>query len=356
MKIAVITCYSDPDHVRAQMLRDALREIPDVKLTIIKNTRRGLLRYPEVLKQVWQLKGRRKPDIYVLTFRGQEILPAILLMAGKRPVWFDEFVVPISYTATENYKRSFTLTIQRLLARLSETYYRGWLRRCKVVFADTPAHAELSARVSHMNLSKYTILPTSVNDKLFKPAVKREGEKFRVFYYSYGRSPARVATIIADAATRLKDHTDIQFLVVGDKKLMAAAAKDARKQGAIIEYQDRLTPSELAAAIQQSQLCLGGPFSDVPQVQQVITGRTYEFLACEVPVVVGSNEATSELFIDKHDAIIVPQANPDSLAKAVIWASRNPQELKRIAENGRKLYEKRFSTAAIAKTLAGLLT
>lgn len=357
MKIAVITCYGDPDHVRAQMLRDALKAIPDVKLTVIKNSHRGLMRYPEVLKQVWQLKGRRKPDIYVLTFRGQEILPAVLLLAGRRPVWFDEFVVPITYTAAENYKRSPALTVQRVLARLSESYYRGWLRRCSVVFADTQAHAELSARVSHMNLSKYAILPTSVNDALFKPdhSPAQDEDVFRVFYYNHGRSSTRVATIIAEAAARLKDNAHIEFRLVGAKKLMATAVKEARRAGAHIEYEDQLAPADLAAAIQRAQLCLGGPFSDVPQTQQIITAKTYEFLACEVPVLVGANEATSSLFTDKQNALIVPQGDAAALARAISWAYKNPAELRQIAANGRKLYEKQFSTSAISKTLEALL-
>ena len=88
MKIAVITCYFDPDYVRSRTIRSAVRSYPGAQLLVVKNSHKGLLRYPEVVWKLIQLRRRQNPDVYILTFRGQELLPFVLLIAGLRPVIF----------------------------------------------------------------------------------------------------------------------------------------------------------------------------------------------------------------------------------------------------------------------------
>ncbi|HEX7368433.1 MAG TPA: glycosyltransferase [Candidatus Saccharimonadales bacterium] len=356
MKIAVITCYYSPDYVRARTLRAALKTFPDVKLSIVKNRHKGLLRYPEVLWKLWQVRKKRRPDVYVLTFRGQEILPFVLLMAGDKPVWFDEFIVPIAYASHEGHRKSFGMRVKHFLARVSEPLYKNWLRRCSVVLADTRAHAELSARTSHMNLSKYLAVPVGTDETLFRLAeVVQRPEKFQVFYYSTGMQPLHGIPVVLEAARQLQNHKDIEFLIVGGKKVMRSAVASAQASGARLRYEPWIPFEELVTTIQSSSLCLGGPLGGTPQARHVITGKTYQFLACGVPVLVGASEATSEYFVDKQNALVVEQDDAGALVRAIAWAAKHPNELRAIAENGRKLYEKQFSTKAIAGLLAPLI-
>jgi len=356
MKIAIVTCYSDPDYVRARVLRSALKLLPTVRLTIIKNKHSGLLRYPEVLWKVWQLKRTQKPDVYVLTFRGQEILPFILLIIGKKPLIFDELIVPIAYTNNEHHIKSLTKRLYYFMARRSESMYRRWLRRCYAILADTAAHADLSARTSHVNLSKYTVVPIGTDETLFKPAAQIvKKTPFQVFYYSTGMQPLHGISYVLEAAELLKDNHDIEFLMVGGKKPLRSAVAAAVQSGAHIRYEAWISFDSLAATMHESGICLGGPFGDTPQAHHVITTKTYQMLAAGCPVLVGASEAVDEFFIDKQNALVVPQADASALAKAFVWAQKHPAELAAIAQNGRILYEKQFSQAAIARILQPLL-
>jgi hypothetical protein len=112
MKIAVVTCYHDPDYVRARSLRAAVAAQPGVKSIVIKNKSKGFLRYPQVLWRMLVVKWRQKPAAFLITFRGQEILPLVLLIAGRTPVWFDEFIVPSAYARAEKHKKSFTILVK----------------------------------------------------------------------------------------------------------------------------------------------------------------------------------------------------------------------------------------------------
>jgi glycosyltransferase involved in cell wall biosynthesis len=356
MRIAVITCYHDPDYVRARSLRAGLKSLPGTKIVVIKNTHKGLLRYPEVLMNLRRVLKTQKIDVCLLTFRGQEILPFVLFLAGKRPVWFDEFIVPIAYATGEQHHRSWGIRLKYFLARVSEPMYRRWLRRCTAVLADTTAHAELSARLSNMNLSKYTAVPVGTDENLFKPAENvAKPEPFRVFYYSTGMQPLHGVEVVLDAARNLKANTDIDFLMVGGGKTLRQAVQKAVADGAHISYEPWIPFAELPATMHAAGVCLGGPFGNTPQAQHVITTKTYQILAAGEPAIVGASEATSEFLVGKQNALVVPQADAEALARTIRWAHAHPKELKTIAANGRKLYERQFSSNAIAEKLRPLV-
>ncbi|MEO6761731.1 MAG: glycosyltransferase [Candidatus Saccharimonadales bacterium] len=354
MKIAVITCYRNPDFVRAQTLRAALKLVPGVKTVVVKNRYRGIWRYAEVIYKVWQARRQQQPDAYLLTYRGQEILPFILLIAWGKPVYFDEFVVPVFYAASEYQRHTFVMIINRLLARLSRPFYRLWLWRCEVILADTTPHAELSARVNHTNLRKYLVVPVGADEKLFKPVSIVPTEKFRVFYYGATMLPLYGVDTILAAAELLKDNTEIEFLIAGNPSGMHRAVKSAQSRGANIQYFRHLSLQEIPGTLKSCNLALGGPFGNTPLAERVVTNKTYQSTASAVPLVIGDSLANREYFTDKQTALIVPLADAVALAKTISWASGHPSELMAVALAGRKLYEKSFSTAALARRLQRL--
>jgi glycosyltransferase involved in cell wall biosynthesis len=350
MKIAVITCYHDPDYVRARTIRAALRKVPGVTVIEVKNSSKGVMRYPQVLWRLWQTRRDEKPDAYVLTFRGQEILPAVLLLTRKKPLVFDEFIIPIAYASGEKHKKTLKIRVFYTLARLSEPLYRNWLGKCSVILADTMAHAELSAKTSNMNLSKYIALPVGTDEKLFKPSTskRKPREKFQVFYYGT-MLPLHGIEYVLQAAEQLKDDASIEFLIVGGKKPLRDAVRQAAKRGAHVRYEAWIPFDDLPKTMYDAGINLGGPYGGTNQAQHVITGKTYQMLAAAVPTLIGDSEATREYFADKENALVIPQADPRAIVKAILWAKAHPLDLKQIALNGRKTYEKNFSTAALSK-------
>lgn len=353
--IAVITCYHRPDYVRARTLRAALQSLPGVRVLVIKNEKRGWLRYPEVVWKVGQAKRQQQPDVYLLTFRGQEILPAILAIAGRKPVWFDEFIVPLAYATGERHKRSPAAMLKHFLARFSAPIYRLWLQRCTLVFADTHVHAELSARVNRVNLRKYVAIPVGTDETVFtSPRTRSKPEHFQVFYYSTGMQPLHGIPVVLAAAEQLQKQP-IEFLIVGGKKPMERAVQAAQQRGAKVRYERWVQFDELAQIMQTSTLCLGGPFGGTPQAEHVITGKTYQMLAAGRPVVVGASPATAAYFTHRQNALIVPQGDADALAKTILWAYQHPSELRQIAERGQALYAREFSIESIARLLRPLV-
>ena len=346
LKIAVITCYKDPDYVRARTLRAALKACPGVETIVIKNQRPGLGRYAEVFGKVTGTKFHDKPDAYLLTFRGYELLPFILFLAGTKPVIFDEFINLTEWVVDEHHK----LRAEGVAAKLLNWWYSRQLRRCRLILADTQAHADYSAKRSNVPIEKYLALPVGTDETVFTLNKYQTNTKhFQVFYYG-STLPLHGLGVMLAAAEKLKNQSGIEFLLVGGGQKAAEAVARAKTSGANVSYQSWIPFDQLPATIAASQLCLAGPFGNTVQSQLVIRGTAYQFLACGAPTVIGANVASTD-FVDKTNALVVPQGDANALAETIDWAYKNQIKLPEIGRNGRQLFEEKFSTDAIARQL-----
>jgi len=353
MKIAVVTCYFDPKYVRGQVIRAALRTDPEWQLVNVVNRRLGLLRYPEILFRLVKTRVRDRPDLYVLTFRGQEILPLVLGLAGRKPVVFDEFIVPIAYATGEAHRRSAAIVVKHTLARLSASMYSRWLRRCALILADTDQHAQLSSSVSGVPLAGYRSLPVGADETVFTPATRptRTTGPFTVLYYG-NMLPLHGLDVVLSAAEQLSAHRDISFVLVGGGPATVELIAQARANGAQIRGERWVEYESLPKLIASADLCLGGPFGNTPQAQNVVTGKTYQFLASGAPTLIGAN-AASAAFTDRGDCLIVGQGDAGALASKILWASQHREDLEQIGASGRATFEERYSTTALAHQLNG---
>ena len=351
MKIAVITCYDQNDYVRAKSLRAGFAAVPGVQAIVLKNKHTGLLRYIEVPLRLLKLRFAQRPDVYVLTFRGYEMLPLLLLLKGRKPLIFDEFINAAEYLAEHN-----KLQPQSGLGKLFRRWYGGLLRRCRMILADTEAHADYSSELCNVPRGCYRALPVNADETLFypRPATGPAPETFTVFYYGNGMTPLHGLQLVLDAAVALKGNPHIRFNIVGGKTRGEQACADAVAKGANITYETWIPFEDIAKRASAAGLCLGGPFGKTLQSQFVVTGKTYQFLAAGAPVLVGANEV-SGIFTDKVNCLLVPQQDSEAIRQAIEWASAHPKELAAISHAGRMLYEAHFSQAVINRQLATLV-
>lgn len=351
MKIAVITCYKQPDYVRARTLRTAFAAAPDVEVLIIRNRRHGIWRFIEVPLKILKARWRDQPDAYVITFRGYEMLLYMVLTLVRKPIIFDELI-----NFTEWMEEHGKLKAGSRAYRLFRRWNAAVVRHARFILADTEAHARHSASLNRLRIDRYRTIPVGTDETVF---YRREVEKsspgiFTVFYYG-SMLPLHGLDYVLEAARLLKDQRDINFRFVGGGTQAAQACAAAVQAGARIKHEAWLPVEELPTAALQAGLTMGGPFGNTTQSQFVITGKTYQFLALGTPVLIGQNEVSGS-FQDKDNCLMVPQADAPAIAEAVLWASRHPQELAQIGQAGRQLYEKQFSQTIVthlAKSIVG---
>lgn len=348
--IVIITCQRDPNYIRAAVLRAGVSALFDLNISVIKNGRIGILRYPEIAYKILKCRLLDNPDVYLLTFRGYEILPWVLLIATGKQVIFDEFINAFEWAA---YEHKF-FSPKSIFARLFNAGYGFLLRRCDVILADTDAHADISSELSAVPRERYFSVPVGTDESLFFPLKRNsDSQHFRVFFYG-NVLPLHGIDIMLRAALQLRDECNILFTFVGGKSEHQEAIEHATSNGARITYKKYIPFADLPAYVHDASLCLGGPFGDTFQSQFVVTGKTYQFLAAGVPTVIGANKA-SDLFRDKENCLVVPQGDSHALAAAIVWAQQHTDALTAIGVAGRKLYETAFSNKIVTDRLATLL-
>jgi glycosyltransferase involved in cell wall biosynthesis len=346
MKIAIISCYDQIDYIRTRVLRTAFASVPEVETVIVKNVHKGLFRYIEVPFKILATRLTHRPDVYVVTFRGYEMLPFVLAVKGKKPLVFDEMI-----NAAE-YLREHGRTVEGSAAdRLFRRIYGSLLRRCAVILADTDAHARYSAKICDVSPKKYVTIPISTDESVFYPRKnKSKSKEFNIFYYGVMRRLHGLEYVL-EAAVLLRDKPDITFTIGGDKGESEAACQKAVAQGARITYIPWVPFDDIPKIAAAAGLNLGGPFGDTLQSQMVITGKTFQFLACKTPVLIGRSKV-SQGFKDRQNCLMVPLENPRAIADAILWAHEHPKELVAVASAGRKLYEDNFSEQHVNQKIA----
>ncbi|MEI7918258.1 MAG: glycosyltransferase [Candidatus Saccharibacteria bacterium] len=350
-KVCLITCYKQPDYIRAKTLRAALSKLEDVELIVVKNKHTGLWRYIEVICKLIAVRLTKHPDIYFLTFRGYEMLPITrLLMLGK-PLIFDEFINLVEWVVDEHHK----IKEKSLLAKILHSNYRFWLKKVNLITTDSQSHAEYSANLMKLPIDKYVPLIVSTDEQTFnraKVAAKHRKGPFRVFYYG-NMLPLHGIEFVMQAMRNLKDK-DIELQLVGGKAKVQQLVEQAKRDGVNVNYKTWVPYDELPSYMQSADVCLGGPFGGTAQSQFVITGKTYQLLQMGCPVIIGRN-LESGIFTDKSDTLVVEQNSAEALADAILWAKNHSAELSKIGQNGHKLYQEKLSNRRLIEQLRLLL-
>src|SRR5665213_977220 len=213
VKIAVITCYKQNDYVRARSLRTAFAAVPGVETLVIRNRQTGMLRFLEVPVKILAARWRQKPDVYVITFRGYEMLLFMVLTFIRKPIIFDELV-----NFTEWMEEHERLKPGTLRYRLFRRWYANLAKHCRFILADTDAHARHSAHLNRLDIGRYRTIPVGTDETVFHPRLSKPAGKrpFTVFYYG-NMLPLHGLSYVLEAAVLLKDQPDINFRCVGGK-------------------------------------------------------------------------------------------------------------------------------------------
>lgn len=350
MKLVLITCYNQPDYIRALTLRAAAAGIDGVEVLVVKNRHTGVLRYAEVFFIVLRVRLQQKPDAYLLTFRGYEMLLPVRLLTLRKPLIYDEFINPIEWAVYEHKK----LQQWNPLTWLFKWFYKLLLGSVDCILTDTKSHADLSAEMMGITRDKFIDIPVGTDETTFQVVKPEdtEAEYFTLLYYG-NMLPLHGLDIVMDAAVKLNKQK-VRFVIVGGGAKAAHAAAFAVANGANVDYKAWVEFEQLPKLMREADLCLAGPFGGTFQAEYVITGKAFQYLAMGRPTVVGMNRE-SDIFTHQKNALVVRQGNSDALADAIRWAMKHRNKLHAVGLAGQKLYKRSFSTAILSKQLANAL-
>ena len=353
--VCLVQAYRAPTYIRGASLKAALQAVDSVSLALAMNRSAGLARYWEAIRDLKRMQRERKPDIFILVFRGHEIAWLVRRLTRNGIFVFDAMMSP--YAAfTEEGKFGW---IGRLFARLWRPLEHMALRNADAVLTDTTAHAAYYQSEFGIPAKKIIVVPVgaiAVDPGHRKPLPKDRSDPFRVLFYG-SFLPLHGVDIIIAAAALLTD-LPIHFAFIGGNKRDARKLLEARPREGAVRFTHRLwVPIErlLDEEIPAADLCLGGPFGNTPQSRRVITGKTHQALASGKAVVIGRINDEGG-FIDKQNCLLVEQGNPIALAEAIRWAYDNRKELPALGSSGQDLHVQRYSSRVIGANLVDALS
>lgn len=287
IKVCYILSYRCPNYVRTKTLIEALKRIDNIALFEAINTTKGIFRYVQTLYRLLSIKTTKKPDFYILGFRGYEIFWIVRILTLGTPLIFDHMMSP--YDSLLNERKIFKKS--SLIEKLIYLYEKLILKYSDMILTDTVIHREFLADLFEEQREKIYAVHVGTDEELFKnlPSGNEVKKKdfFEVFFYGTFL-PLHGIDVILKAASIVKDRP-IRFTIIGGKKKKLRDFYEIKKRLKLknVIHKERIDYEQLPHMISESDVCLGGPFGNTGQARRVISGKTCQFLAMGKPTVVG---------------------------------------------------------------------
>lgn len=279
-------------------------------------------------------------DVMVLGYPGQLDVPLarVLTWLRKRPLVLDVFM-SIYLIAQERGLTERSPLTARLLYLLEKV-------ACSLpdlLIIDTEEYVAWFNRVYGINPSRFRLVPTGADDRIFRPvSVEKKDHLFRVLYYG-SFIPNHGVTYIIEAARLLQDEPDIRFELIGDgpeKAQAMALAQQYRLTNVVFE--DWLDQEELVRRAANADVILGA-FGTTPQSLMTVQNKIYEGLAMGKPVITGDSPTVRKIMKPGVHILLCQRENPSSLAEAIQTLRRAPNLCEALSKDGHELFSRFFT-------------
>jgi glycosyltransferase involved in cell wall biosynthesis len=345
--VCYILSYHLPTYVRTRTLISALQKIDGLHLYQARNSSKKNWRYLETLWKLINIRISKKPDFYILGFRGYELFWPVRILTLGKPLIYDHLMSP--YDSLLNERK--LIRKGNLIEKLVFLYEKSILHNSYLVLTDTENHKKYFQELFEVSSQKILEIPVGTDEELFNIQHWQSMDKqtaFEVLFYGTFL-PLHGIDVILDAASRLCDHPIHFTLIGGDKsnpywQMISQSSLDNVTHIEWVEFE------QLPRLISRSNIGLGGPFGNTGQAHRVVTGKTLQFLAKARPVIVGEMDPGFG-FRDKVNCIMVPQGDGKALAEAIDWALHHKSEIEQIGWEGYKLYQDRYSIEKISEKI-----
>ena len=221
-------------------------------------------------------------------------------------------------------------------------------RNCDLLLADTQAHLDYFVKTLKMpkKLPK-AVVPVGVNTDDYQASGVRKNQKFTLGFYGTFVPLQGVQTII-EAVALLKNEEDLEFKILGTGHQYEDMRKLASVKGLEQSIFKGWVPyQELATELNQFDLAFG-IFGKSLKADLVVPNKLYHYAAMGIPCISKESPGVSEVFTNGEN-LITTNTSPKDLAQRIMELKFEPEKLKAIGANARRLMEKSYSHKGVAK-------
>jgi glycosyltransferase involved in cell wall biosynthesis len=216
----------------------------------------------------------------------------------------------------------------------------------------------------HVGPSRVKLVPNGCDLDIFDPALatgwRPEGisadDFLAVFTGTHGMANGLEAVLDAAVILQARGRSDIKFLLVGDGKLKPSLIDRVyREQLHHVCFHDAVDKFKIADLLRSANVGMQ-ILANVPAFYfGTSPNKFFDYIAAGLPVLNNYPGWVADLLEEFDCGIAVPPEDPVAFADAIAWMADNPEELRQMGENARRLAETRFSRAKLARLFVDVL-
>jgi glycosyltransferase involved in cell wall biosynthesis len=304
----------------------------------------------------WLLRGRRYEAIFVYaTSPILQTIPALFLgwLKSSRVVVWVQDLWPESLKATGYVLNPGVLKMVKQMVRYIYRHADLLLVQSKGFMSPVGALASGTPVVYFPN-SVESIFIDLPDVNLPKIPALEEGFSV-VFAGNVGVGQA--VEVIVEAATLLKDHPDIRFVVLGNGSRWDWICDQVRERGLTNLYLPGRFPMQTMPGLMQKASSLLVSLKDEPIFAATVPNKVQAYLAAGRPILACLNGEGARLVQDAGAGITVVAEDAQGLADAVLRLYRMPVEIRaELGANGRRYFNEHFDHNRLLDDLIGYLS
>ena len=184
---------------------------------------------------------------------------------------------------------------------------------------------------------RFNIIPNGIDTHLFFPMPGIPREKNRIIVTNSADTPLKGLNYLLRAVAEISKKRKIRLIVIGSPKKKSGIVKLIKELGigSLVTFTGRIDNREFVKEYAKATLAV------VPSVYEGFGLPVGEAMACGVPVISTTGGALPEVV--GNAGIVVPPADSDELAKAIIKLLDNPDMAKSLAAAGNKRVKNHFT-------------
>jgi glycosyltransferase involved in cell wall biosynthesis len=338
--------HHDPTYARNRIVSKALTHA-GADVTHFADGRSFLRRTPSLLGSA--VPG--KFDVLFVGFPSHSDMPVAAGLARLRgvPTVFDPLTSLWENTVIDRQ----TAAPGSARALRSRLYDRVACRLADLVLLDTQAHIDFFCDEFRLPLSKFRRVWVGADEEIMKPREPPpEQDGFVVFFYGSFLPFQGVEYIVRAAHLLERRGHHVRFVLCGEGLTRERARRLGEQLGVQnVEFIPRRPVETLARLMGRSHVCLG-VFGTNAKALRVIPNKVFDALACRRAVITCDTPAIREVLTDRDDIWLCPAGDEEGLADAIETLREDRRNRERVAERGYELFQRRFSTRALAPEIA----
>ncbi|MBL7144484.1 MAG: glycosyltransferase family 4 protein [Phycisphaerae bacterium] len=239
----------------------------------------------------------------------------------------------------------------KILLWLEKTIYKN----CSSIVALSPGQAEGIKEVL-TDEKPITVIPNSCDIDLFGPDIDGSAVRQRrgwgnklVLLHTGAMGKVNGLNFVIEAAERLKGHSDVIFVLIGDGNQKSFLENEVQKLGLanveILSSMPKRELSEFYAAADTGLVIIG----NYPIIEHNSANKFFDSLSAGKPVLINYSGWQREILEENTAGFGCDLCNLEQFVEKVLYLNSHRQQIKQMGQNARRVAVEKFSRDGLAK-------